>query len=140
VLTQTLNWRYGMYVNLAFAGIAIAGALTLLHNQAPAVRPRLDIPGVLSVSAGLFSVVYGFSHAQTTSWGTHTTLGFLVGGALLLAAFAAGVLGCVTARRAVPSVGGNANPIEGVDDESVRRRIDRSDWTAAGASSGRRGS
>jgi EmrB/QacA subfamily drug resistance transporter len=88
VLTQTLSWRYSMYVNLAFAGIAIAGALTLLHNQAPAVRPRLDIPGVLSVSAGLFSVVYGFSHAQTTSWRNHTTLGFLVGGALLLAAFA----------------------------------------------------
>jgi MFS transporter len=33
--------------------------------------------------------VYGFSHAQTTSWGDHTTLGFLAGGVLLLAAFAA---------------------------------------------------
>ena len=88
VLTQTLSWRYSMYVNLAFATIAITGALTLLHNQAPAVKPRLDIPGVLSVSAGLFSLVYGFSHAQTTSWGNHTTIGFLVTGVLLLAAFA----------------------------------------------------
>ena len=35
VLTQTLSWRYSMYVNLVFAAIAIAGALTLLHNQAP---------------------------------------------------------------------------------------------------------
>jgi EmrB/QacA subfamily drug resistance transporter len=88
VLTQALSWRYSMYVNLAFATIAVAGALTLLHNQAPAVKPRLDIPGVLTVSAGLFSLVYGFSHAQTTSWGNHTTLGFLVGGVLLLAVFA----------------------------------------------------
>jgi EmrB/QacA subfamily drug resistance transporter len=88
VLTQTLSWRYSMYVNLAFAGIAIAGALTLIHNQAPAAKPRLDIPGVLTVSAGLFSLVYGFSHAQTTSWGNHTTLGFLVGGVLLLTVFA----------------------------------------------------
>jgi EmrB/QacA subfamily drug resistance transporter len=87
VLTQTLSWRYSMYVNLVFASIAIAGALTLIHNQAPAAKPRLDIPGVLTVSAGLFSLVYGFSHAQTTSWGNHTTLGFLVGGVLLLTVF-----------------------------------------------------
>ena len=89
VLTQTLSWRYSMYVNLVFATIAIAGALTLLHNEAPAVKPKLDIPGVLTVSAGLFSLVYGFSHAETTSWTNPTTLGFLIGGAILLIAFAA---------------------------------------------------
>ena len=77
-----------MYVNLVFAMIAITGALTLIHNQAPAVKPRLDIPGVLTVSAGLFSLVYGFSHAQTTSWDNHATIGFLVTGVALLAVFA----------------------------------------------------
>jgi EmrB/QacA subfamily drug resistance transporter len=87
VLTQTLSWRYSMYVNLVFATIAIIGALALLHNQAPAVKPKLDIPGVLSVSAGLFSLVYGFSHAETTSWGNHITIAFLVAGTLLLALF-----------------------------------------------------
>ena len=88
VLTQTLSWRYSMYVNVVFATIAIAGALALLHNQAPAVKPRLDIPGVLTVSVGLFSLVYGFSHARTTSWGNHVTIGFLIAGVLLMAAFA----------------------------------------------------
>ena len=88
VLTQTLDWRWSMYVNLVFASIAIAGALTLIHNQAPTIKPKLDIPGVLTVSAGLFSLVFGFSHAQTTSWGNGTTIGFLVTGAVLLTAFA----------------------------------------------------
>jgi EmrB/QacA subfamily drug resistance transporter len=88
VLTQTLSWRYSMYVNLVFAIIAIAGALILLHNEAPAVKPKLDIPGVLTVSAGLFSLVFGFSHAETTSWTNPTTLGFLIGGAVLLIVFA----------------------------------------------------
>ena len=77
-----------MYVNLVFATIAITGALALLRNRAPAVKPRLDIPGVLTVSAGLFSLVYGFSHAQTTSWDNHATIGFVIAGILLLAAFA----------------------------------------------------
>ncbi|MGO9902825.1 MAG: MFS transporter [Solirubrobacteraceae bacterium] len=89
VLTQTLDWRFCMYINLVFATIAIAGALRLLHNQAPAQKPKLDIPGVLTVSGGLFSIVYGFSHAQTTSWGNHTTVGFLVTGVLLLSLFIA---------------------------------------------------
>jgi len=87
-LTQTLGWRYSMYVNLLFAAIGITGALTLLHNQAPAVKPKLDLPGVLTVSAGVFSLVYGFSHAQTTSWTNHTTIAFLVIAVLMLAAFA----------------------------------------------------
>jgi len=87
VLTQTLSWRYCMYVNLIFAAIGIAGALALLTNQAPAVKPKLDMPGVLAVSAGLFSLVYGFSHAQTTSWSNSSTIGFLVTGVLLLAVF-----------------------------------------------------
>jgi EmrB/QacA subfamily drug resistance transporter len=88
VLTQTLSWRYSMYVNLVFATIAITGGLTLLRNQAPAVKPKLDIPGVLTVSAGLSSLVYGFSHAQTSGWGDHTTIAFLIAGVLLLAVFA----------------------------------------------------
>lgn len=45
-------------------------------------------PGVLSVSAGLVALVYGFSHAQRTSWGNHTTIAFLIGGGLLLVVFA----------------------------------------------------
>jgi EmrB/QacA subfamily drug resistance transporter len=89
ILTQTLSWRYSMYVNLVFAVIGIAGALALLHNEAPAVKPKLDIPGVLTVSAGLFSLVFGFSHAETTSWTNPVTLGFLISGAILLTLFAA---------------------------------------------------
>ena len=40
VLTQTLNWRFNMYVNLMFATVAVAGALTLVSNtrRPPHVR------------------------------------------------------------------------------------------------------
>src|SRR6478736_4684434 len=51
--TQYLSWRFSMYVNLVFAAIAIAGGLTLLHNQAAFNRPRLDWPGTITVSGGL---------------------------------------------------------------------------------------
>jgi EmrB/QacA subfamily drug resistance transporter len=89
VLTEWLSWRWCLYVNLAFAGVAVFGALSLLRNEVPADKPRLDLPGTLTASAGLFALVYGFSHAAETSWGNATTLGFLAAGVVLLAVFVA---------------------------------------------------
>jgi len=86
-LTQYLNWRFSMYVNVLFAIVAVSGALVLLHNQAPATKPRLDIPGVLTVSLGLFALVFGFNHAQTTSWSNGETIASLAAGVALLVAF-----------------------------------------------------
>jgi EmrB/QacA subfamily drug resistance transporter len=97
VLTQYLDWRYSMYVNSLFAIIAVSGALALLHNQAPAAKPRIDIPGTATVSLGLFALVYGFNHAQTTSWGNPLTLAVLAAGVVLLAAF-----GLIEARTRHP--------------------------------------
>jgi EmrB/QacA subfamily drug resistance transporter len=96
LLTQYLDWRFSMYVNLVFAAVGVSGAITLLHNQAPAVKPRIDIPGVLTVTSGLFALVYGFNHAQTTSWSNGVTVAALTAGVGLLAAF-------VAIERRVPS-------------------------------------
>jgi EmrB/QacA subfamily drug resistance transporter len=88
-LTQALSWRFTMYINLVFAIAAAAGALVLLVNQRPAQRPRLDMPGTVTVSGGLFALVYGLNHAQTTSWGNTVTIAFLAASVVLLGAFAA---------------------------------------------------
>jgi EmrB/QacA subfamily drug resistance transporter len=88
-LTQSLSWRYCMYVNLVFAAVAVAGAMILVRNARPRTRPRLDIPGTVAVSSGLFALVYGFAHAQTTSWGNQLTIGMLATGVLLLGLFVA---------------------------------------------------
>jgi NADH:ubiquinone reductase (H+-translocating) len=88
-LTQALSWRYCMYVNLVFAAVALAGAMILVRNSRPQTRPRLDIPGTVAVSSGLFALVYGFAHAQTTSWGNQLTIGMLAAGVLLLEVFVA---------------------------------------------------
>jgi predicted MFS family arabinose efflux permease len=43
---------------------------------------------VITVSAGLFALVYGFSHAETADWTSPVTLGALAAGVVLLAVFA----------------------------------------------------
>jgi EmrB/QacA subfamily drug resistance transporter len=88
VLTQFLNWRFTLFVNVAVSAVALAGAVILIpRQQQSGPRPRLDLPGTLLVCAGLFSVVYGFASVQSHPWSAPATWGFLAGGAVLLAAF-----------------------------------------------------
>jgi EmrB/QacA subfamily drug resistance transporter len=88
LLTQYLSWRYCLYVNLIFAAIAVTGALLYIHTSRPDVRPRMDWPGTVLACAGLFLIVFGFSHAETSGWSAPLTIGSLVLGPVLLAAFA----------------------------------------------------
>ena len=81
VLTEYLSWRWCLYVNLIFAGVAAAGAIALLPRQPEPGRPKLDLPGAALVSGGMFCIVYGCSNAALHSWHAVSTWGFLaVGG------------------------------------------------------------
>jgi EmrB/QacA subfamily drug resistance transporter len=87
VLTQALSWRWCLYVNLVIALPTAFMALRLLRNQGQPDRPRIDLPGVLVASGGLFALVYGFSNAETHSWSATVTIAALVVSVLLLTAF-----------------------------------------------------
>jgi EmrB/QacA subfamily drug resistance transporter len=88
VLTDAFDWRMTLFVNVVFAVVAFAGGWVLLSNHRDAANSKLDVPGTVLVAAGLFSVVYGFSNAETHDWSSPQTWGFLTVGALLLTAFA----------------------------------------------------
>lgn len=85
-LTEYLDWRWCLFVNLIFAAAAIAGSFLYLHDREPH-QGTLDIPGTLLASSGLFGIVFGFAHADTSGWADTGTLVSLVLGAVLLVAF-----------------------------------------------------
>ncbi|MFG1811903.1 MFS transporter [Streptomyces sp. NPDC049040] len=85
-LTSGLNWRWCMYVNLLFAAFALIGGAMLLTRQ-PRTGARMDVPGVVVVSGGMFCLVYGFSNAATHSWHATSTWGVLALGGVLLVVF-----------------------------------------------------
>ncbi|MFF0291754.1 MFS transporter [Streptomyces sp. NPDC005262] len=87
VLTEYLNWRWTMYVNVVFAVVTFVGGAALLHRTPRDTSSKLDVPGTLLVSAGLFCLVYGFSNAETHGWGSVATWGVLAAGAVLVAVF-----------------------------------------------------
>ncbi len=88
ILTSYASWRWTLFVNLVFAVIATLGASLWLKNDRGVDRDPLDLPGLLLVAGGVFSLVFGFSHAETTAWRDPFTIGYLVAGVVLLAAFA----------------------------------------------------
>ncbi|HEY8588818.1 MAG TPA: MFS transporter [Naasia sp.] len=88
VLTEQLDWRWNLYINVAIAAIAIAGAVIFVRSvERTGPRPRLDVPGTLLVSGALFGIVFGFSHAETDGWDSPLTWAVLAAATLLLVAF-----------------------------------------------------
>ncbi len=90
-LTQYLDWRWVMYVNVVLAAFALAGGGMLLKNIPSLHRPKLDLVGTVLAAAGLFCLVFGFSNASmstgSSGWTKPGTLGTLIGGVVLLIAF-----------------------------------------------------
>jgi EmrB/QacA subfamily drug resistance transporter len=88
VLTQTLSWRWCLYVNLLFAvPAAIAAARLVDGSGALRPRPRIDIAGVTAASGGFFCLVYGFSNAESHTWSAGLTVAAFTASAVLLCLF-----------------------------------------------------
>src|ERR1700683_4866122 len=88
LLTSYASWRWTLFINLAFAVGAIAGTLLWFETDQGADNDPFDLPGLLLVGVGLFSLVFGCSHAETTAWSDPFTVAFLVVGVVVLGVFA----------------------------------------------------
>jgi len=87
LLTEYLNWRWCLYVNIPIAIIAVFGAVALLHDRPGHSGARLDVPGVLLGCGGLVAIVYGFSEAEPRGWTDSLVLGLFAAGVVLLTTF-----------------------------------------------------
>ncbi len=88
ILTEALNWRWNLYINVFFAAVAIVGAAIFIGRiAADGPRPRLDVLGTILVSGGLFGIVYGFANAETDGWDSPLAWGVLTAAGVLLILF-----------------------------------------------------
>ncbi len=99
MMTDVLGWRSTMGL-LAAAGVAVlAGAPALLTESRHPSRPRIDVPGAVTVTGGLLSLIYALSTAAQRGFRHPDVIVTLVAGAALLAAFVV-----VESRAAQPLV------------------------------------
>ncbi|WP_282090275.1 MFS transporter [Streptomyces tendae] len=87
LLTEYLNWRWSLYVNVPLALAALLGAPAFLRDRSGRRGGHLDVPGALLGCGGLVALVYGFSEAEPRGWSSPAVLALLVAGVVLLAAF-----------------------------------------------------
>ncbi|SNT65486.1 drug resistance transporter, EmrB/QacA subfamily [Asanoa hainanensis] len=88
VLTEYLDWRWALFINVPFALVATIGAIPTIHDTTGVRRrERLDVPGVMLATAGLVALVYGFTRAESDGWTAGWTLGSFLASAVLLLAF-----------------------------------------------------
>ncbi|MFD3928081.1 MFS transporter [Streptomyces sp. NPDC058614] len=99
VLTDVLSWRSTMGLLAVFALIVLPLAPGLLPESRTPDRPRLDIPGAVTVTGGLLALIYSLSTAAERGFGGADVITTLVAGVALLAAF-----GYVESRTEAPLV------------------------------------
>ncbi|MFE7354090.1 MFS transporter [Streptomyces sp. NPDC057543] len=85
-LTEHLSWQWIFWLNVPI-GLALLPLARLRLAESHAPDSRLDIPGTLLVSGGLFGIVYGLVNANSDGWTSPTVLTALIAGAALVGGF-----------------------------------------------------
>ena len=86
-LTQYASWRWCLGVNTPIAIIASLLAFKFVHESKAPGDNTYDVPGVITATAGLFSLTYGFNEAARKGWSDATTITFFAAAVVLLIAF-----------------------------------------------------
>jgi len=90
-LTQYLEWRWCLYVNVPIALIAAVGTASVLRQGSPspaaAGGERFDVIGLVLGGGGLVALVYGCGQAATHGWTVAPVLAPLAAGIVAIGLF-----------------------------------------------------
>jgi EmrB/QacA subfamily drug resistance transporter len=87
LLTQYLDWRWCLYVNVPIAVLVSIGAVTVIPPRPGHPGIRLDIPSAVLGCGGLVALVYALGQAATDGWASSQVLGGFAASAVLLISF-----------------------------------------------------
>ncbi len=87
LLTEYLDWRWCLYVNLPIAVAVAIGVVTMIPDRSGRSDVKLDIPGAVLGCSGLVALVFGLGEAGTVGWHSPRVVGPLILAVVLLGAF-----------------------------------------------------
>lgn len=87
LLTEMLNWRWVLFVNVPIVAVALALAVRAVPGTRPALVRRPDVAGAVLVTAALTLLVYGTLAAGEHGWADASTVVSLILAVLCGAAF-----------------------------------------------------
>ncbi len=89
VITEHLGWEWIFFVNVPIGVLAIALTEIRLANVAAQDPQRIDLPGLVTFSLGLFLLIFGLIRGNPDGWGSATIVASLVGAVAMLVSFVA---------------------------------------------------
>ncbi|WP_443334650.1 MFS transporter [Streptomyces sp. ZAF1911] len=89
LLVENVSWQSVFFINVPVGIVALAFGLFILVDHRAENAPRsFDVPGILLLSAGMFSLIWALIKASEWGWGDTRTLAFLGGSLVCFVAFA----------------------------------------------------
>lgn len=88
-LTELASWRWTLLINVPIALVAAVAAVRFVRESRGETGGGYDLPGAVSVTAGLFLLVFGFTIAGSDGWAAPLTIGLLVSAVAIIALFVA---------------------------------------------------
>ena len=88
VIVQNLNWNWIFFINVPVgaAGIVVS-RLVIKESRDTSHEQSIDLPGLVTSSAGLFALTYALIEGNRHGWGSPEIIGLFVAAAVLLTAF-----------------------------------------------------
>jgi EmrB/QacA subfamily drug resistance transporter len=86
ILTDLASWPWALFINVPIALFVVLVAPRVLGDSKGS-GTKLDVPGALTVTAGMLSLVYGLTNAATNAWSDTETIVALAAAAVLIVAF-----------------------------------------------------
>jgi EmrB/QacA subfamily drug resistance transporter len=87
-LTEYASWRWVLFINAPIAVAVLAGTWTGVLVPGDTERGTLDVPGALTATLGIGSLIYALTRGGTNGWTDAGTLVAFAIGTVLLLAFA----------------------------------------------------
>lgn len=87
ILTEYASWHWTLLVNVPIAIIAVLLAIPFIRESRATGNTTYDIPGAITATIGLVSLVYGITQATSAGWNGTSTLVFMGIGLGLLGIF-----------------------------------------------------
>jgi len=86
-LTEWAGWRWIFFVNLPIGAACLVFGSRMLHESRDEEHGGLDVPGQITLSAGLFALVLGLLRGNDWGWSSGRVVGLLAGAAASLLVF-----------------------------------------------------
>jgi EmrB/QacA subfamily drug resistance transporter len=86
-LTQYASWRWTLLINVPFAIFAAVAATRVVRESRASANHGYDLPGAVTVTGGLLSLVYAFTKAGTDGWSATPTVALFAAAGVLLVSF-----------------------------------------------------